>query len=178
MIIDKVTAAAMATAVWAGVALAPAVAAGAQPKQQEIKGSLVAGLHHTDGGCFSGVHRRIAIVTQGGVNGGVGYHFDVDPATFGKPFVLEPTGGVGTPDLDILFYNKFGTVQDVVSDPGGAGAPATVNFANHEPGGEAGTVPSKEYPKAIVCVNAGTAPAANVTFTYTAGKGVKLPKKS
>ncbi|HVF52860.1 MAG TPA: hypothetical protein VNC78_04545 [Actinomycetota bacterium] len=158
------------------VALVPGPATGAQAKKQEVSGSLVVGLTHTDAGCFAGAHRRVAILTQEAVNGVSGYHFDVDPATAGKPFVLEPTGGQGTPDLDIIFYTHFGTPEDVAADPAGAGAPPVIGFETHAVGGETGIVPPKEYPKAIVCFNAATAPAANVTFTYTAGKGVKPPK--
>lgn len=152
-------------------------ATAAAPKQQKVSGSVALPAPFTDNtGCFAGLHRRFAIVTQEQVNGVLGYHFDLDPATLGKPFVLEVTGGQGAVDMDINFYYEFGTVEDVVSDPQGAGAPVSTSYATREPGGESGIVPKGEYTKAIVCVYGGDQGAgAAATFEYTAGKGVKLP---
>lgn len=149
-----------------------------KPKQQKVEGRVVLPAPFADGtSCFAGLHRRIAIMSQESVNGDFGYHFDIDPATAGKPFVLEATGGLGTVDLDILFYTKFGTPEDVVNDPAGAGAPPSITFGTREAGGESGKVPPAEYTKAIVCLYGGTGGAgANATFTYTAGKGVKIKK--
>ena len=164
------------TALLAG-SLLPASATAAKPKQQKVSGSVALPAPFTDDtGCFAGLHRRMAILTQEQVNGVVGYHFDVDPATIGKPFVLEVTGGQGDVDMDILFYYEFGTVDDVISDPQGAGAPVSSGFQTREPGGESGIIPKGDYTKAIVCVYGGAQGAgAAATFDYTAGKGVKLP---
>ena len=152
-------------------------ATAAAPPPQSVSGSIALPAPFTDNtGCFAGLHRRFAIVTQEQVNGVFGYHFDLDPATLGKPFVLEVTGGQGTVDMDINFYYEFGTVEDVVNDPQGAGAPVSSTFATREPGGESGIVPKGDYTKAIVCVYGGDQGAgAAATFEYTAGKGVKLP---
>lgn len=151
-------------------------ATAAAPKQQKVSGSIALPAPFTDNsGCFAGLHRRFAIVTQEQVNGVVGFHFDVDPATIGKPFVLEPTGGAGTVDLDILFYYEFGTIEDVVTDPTAAGAPVSAGFQTREPGGESGVIPKGDYTKAIVCMYGGDQGAgAGATFDYVAGKGVKV----
>ena len=168
---------ALASAALVAGSLAGPSATAAAPKQQKVSGSIALPAPFTDGvGCFAGLHRRIAILTQEQVNGDVGYHFDLDPATIGKPFVLEVTGGQGDVDLDITFYYEFGTVEDVVGDPQGAGAPVTYQYSTREPGGESGTVPKGEYTKVIVCLYGGTEGASvGASFDYTAGKGVKLP---
>lgn len=142
-------------------------AASAAPKQQTVEGSvaMMAPFPADLTSCYSGLHRRLAVVTQEQVNGVVGFHFDVDPATAKKPFKLEVTGGQGAVDLDISFYTEFGTVEQATDT---AYAPANVAFEEREPGGEAGIVP-EGMTKAIVCMYDGQAS----TFTYTAGKGVK-----
>lgn len=122
--------------------------------------------------CYAGIHRRAAIVSGEQVNGDVGYHFDVDQATAGKPFALDVTGGEGDVNLDITFYQKFGTTDDVTGDPLNAGSPVTVEYHTNAPGGEHGTVPKGGFLKAIVCMNQG----ANATFHYMAGAGVKPVK--
>lgn len=157
--------------------LVPGSATAGKPKQQQVSGSIALPAPFTDDtGCFAGLHRRFAILTQEQVNGVIGYHFDVDPATIGKPFVLEVTGGQGDVDLDITFYYEFGTVEDVTGDPQGAGSPVNTSFATREPGGESGVIPKGDYTKAIVCVYGGQQGAgAAATFDYLAGKGVKLP---
>lgn len=156
--------------------LVPNAVAGA-PKKQEVSGSVAISTPYTDNsGCYAGLHRRFAILTQEQVNGVLGYHFDLDPATMGKPFVMEPTGGQGHVDLDIYFYNKFGTVEDVAGDPLNAGSPVTVQFNTREAGGESGIVPKGDFTKVIVCMYGGDQGAgAGATFEYEAGKGVKLP---
>jgi hypothetical protein len=160
------------------VALVVPAASAGKGKQQVVEGSVALPAKHPDG-CYAGIHRRMAIMTQEQVNGVVGYHFDVDKKTWGQPFVLEVTGGAGYVDLDIVFYQKFGTPEDVIGDPGGAGAPPSITFEERNAEGEFGTVPPK-FVKAIVCLfpdeNAGGG-GLGATFTYTAGKGVKLPKK-
>ena len=165
-----------AAALLAG-SLFPGSATAAKPKQQQVSGSIALPAPFTDDtGCFAGLQRRVAILTQEQVNGVVGYHFDIDPATIGKPFVLEPTGGQGDVDLDITFYYEFGTVEDVTGDPQNAGSPVNMSFATREPGGESGVIPKGDWTKAIVCVYGGAQGAgAAATFDYVAGKGVKLP---
>lgn len=168
----------VALALAAIVVLPTGAAAQKGGKKQEVKGTIALPAPYQDNsGCFAGLHRRLAILTQEQANGDLGYHFDVDPGTGGKPFVLQTEGGVGTVDLDIYFYQKFGTAQDVAGDPLSAGSPGYVQFSTRESGGEADIVP-KGYPKAIVCVYAGDqGAAAAASFTYTAGARVKLPKK-
>jgi hypothetical protein len=145
---------------------------------QEEDGVIAAPAPFTDdSGCFAGLQRRVAIVSQEQAKGIVGYNFDIDKATWGGKFALEVTDGVGDVDMDILFYGEFGTVDDVVNDPGGAGAPFSVGFQTREPGGEAGVVP-KEVTKAIVCIYAGQQGAgAAGAFHYEASAPVKKKKK-
>lgn len=146
-------------------------ASSAAPKQQTVEGdiAMMAPFYgDTFASCYSGLHRRTAILTQGNNNGIVGYHFDVDPATIGKPFVLEVTGGQGGVDLDITFYTEFGTPEQAADVNY---APANYSFEERGAGGESGVIPKGEWAKAIVCMHTG----AGASFTYTAGKGVKLP---
>ena len=147
--------------------LVPSAHAGG--KKQTVEGMIALPAPYTDDtGCFAGLHRRGAILSQENNNGVIGWHFDVDPATANKKFVLE-AAGQGYVDLDILFYQKFGTPEDVVNDPGGAGAPASLGFQTRAAGGEKGKVP-KGYPKAIICMYGGAQGAGlGATFTYTAG---------
>ncbi len=151
--------------------LVPASATAGKPKQQKVEGKIAMMAPYAGSGlatCYAGLHRRTAILSQERVNGVVGYHFDVEPATIGKPFVLEVTGGQGGVDLDITFYTEFGTVEQATDT---AYAPSNYGYETRAAGGEAGTVP-EGMTKAIVCMHTG----AGATFTYTAGKGVKLPK--
>lgn len=170
------------TVVFAGLLVLSLIpgSAGAQGKgkKQEVEGGIVLPAPFLDdSGCYAGLHRRGAIMTNDNNNGVIGYHFDVEKSTWNKPFVLEATGGQGHVDLDIYFYlSDFGTPDDVVSDPGGAGAPPTVSFNTREAGGEADRVP-KEAQRVIVCMYGGGQGAGfGAEFTYTAGKGVKIPK--
>lgn len=143
-----------------------------KPVLQQVEGTVPLPAPFTDdSGCYAGLHRRASIVTNGQANEIIGYEFDVDKATWGKPFALEITGGQGTVDLDIYFYSEFGTVDDVVNDPGGAGAPYTVQFNTRDSIGEFGEVPA-DTTKVIVCMMAG---GFDGTFTYKAGDGVKAP---
>lgn len=152
--------------------------ASAGPAKQSVEGQVVAPLPYTDdSGCYAGIHRRAAIVTQEMVNGVTGYHFDVDPKTYGGKFKLEATGGAaGDIDLDIYFYQQFGTVEDVAGDPLNAGSPVTVQFNTREPGGEVGVVPA-DTKKVIVCLYGGQQYAgAGATFTYEALAPTKKKK--
>jgi hypothetical protein len=156
----------------------PAVSAGAAGGKQEVSGSIILPTPFTDNStCYAGIHRRLTILTMGNVpNGLVGYEFEVDKATANKNFVLEPTGGTGSVDLDITFYQAFGTAEQVVTDPLNAGAPVSLGFNTRAAGGESGKVP-KGYPLAIICLYTGDAgQGANASFTYTAGAGVKAKK--
>ena len=151
-----------------GLGVLPATAGAGAPKQT-VEGIIALPAPYTDdSGCFAGLHRRGAIATQENNNGVVGWHFDVDPKTVGKKFVLEPSGGLGDVDMDILFYDRFGTVEDL-QDPLAAGSPASTGYQNREIGGETGKVPPMK-PKAIICIYGGQQGAGGgATFTYTAG---------
>ena len=168
----------LAAAALIALSLVPGVAtAGKGKKKQTVEGTVALPAPYTDdSGCYAGLHRRLSILSMGTANGIIGYEFDVDPATWKKNFVLEPTGGQGDVDLDIYFYAEFGTVEDVVGDPLGAGAPYTIQFNTRAPGGEAAKVPA-DMNKVIVCMYGGQqGGGAGASFTYTAGKGVKIPK--
>ena len=146
---------------------APATAA---KKKQVVEGSIILPAPFTDDtGCFAGLHRRGAIASQGNNNGVIGWHLEVDPATVGKKFVLEATGQGSYVDMDITYYMKFGTMDDVINDPANAGAPATFEYHEREAGGEKGVVP-KGFPLAIICMYGGAQGAGALgDFTYTAG---------
>ena len=150
-------------------AMVPGIAtAGGKGAKQEVTGHIAMQAPPADAtdnpnGCYSGVHRRIAVVSQMQVNGVVGFHFDLDPATWGKKFRLSNV----TPDvdIDITFYSDFGTMEQATDT---AFAPMTVGFEERNTEGEFGIVP-KDMTKAIVCMKVGQ----NADFTYTAGAGVK-----
>jgi hypothetical protein len=145
----------------------------AAPKQQVVEGSItmMAPFYgDTFATCYSGLHRRASVLSGGAANGVVGFEFDVDPATIGKPFVLEVNGGQAGVDLDITFYTEFGTTDQALDR---THSPPNYSFEQRGAGGESGVIPKGlDWTKAIVCMHTG----ADATFTYTAGKGVKLPK--
>ena len=153
----------------------PATAAKKKKKgyTQSVEGSIALPIKHVNYetqeiSCYSGVHRRGNMATEGNDhNGVVGFSFDVDKRTVGKAFALSVGG---EQDLDITFYNEFGT-RDQLADPGYAPGLAE-NFQERGAGGEAGIIPVGTT-KAIVCMFEGT----QSTFTYKAGAGVKAPKK-
>lgn len=118
--------------------------------------------------CYSGKYRREAVLTNGANKGTDGYHFDVDPGTIGKNFLLTVDSGEQNPDLDITFYTTLGTQQEA-ADP--QNAPPNQSFETRAAGGEHGVVP-QGMKVAIVCMQAGV----NAAFTYTAGAGVETPK--
>lgn len=152
----------------ASTALSGAAVAGKKKGvRQDVTGNIAMQAppaEHTDNpnGCYSGVHRRIAVASQEQVNGVVGFHFDVDPGTWNKKFVLTPGSAV---DIDITFYDGFGTPEQV-ADP--AFAPYSLGFETRDNEGEAGLVPPN-VTKAIVCMKTGQ----DADFTYAAGAGVK-----
>lgn len=149
--------------------VAGVVPAAAQGKKQVVEGNFLAPAKHTDGGCFSGLSRRLWVLSGGYVNGATGYVFDVDKKTWNKKFELEPTGGQGHIDIDIVFYPTLGDAAEQL-DP--TVAPASFSFETRSITGEAGVVP-KTSTKAIVCSfideNHPPAAAAAISFKYTAG---------
>jgi hypothetical protein len=161
----------LALAVMAGAALGSS--ASAAPKQQKFDGSILFPARHPDG-CYTGLSRNLYSVAGDASKGLVGYVFDVDKATWKKPFKLEATGGAGYVDLDLTYYlGEFATQEEFAANPAPA-APASVAFETKEAGGEKGAVP--EYAvKGIICMHVDEANGSgvNATFTYTAGKGVK-----
>ena len=130
------------------------------PARQTVEGSIA--VPQGGNAAATCVYRaqRTAYSAQGdSVNGVVGYTFEVDPKTFGKPFKLEVADGAG---MDISFYSDLGDVSDPTT------APTNIPYEATGPGGESGVVP-EGYPIAFVCMTEG----AEAGFTYTAGKGVK-----
>ena len=113
-------------------------------------------------GCYAGVHRRLAVISQEAVNGVVGFHFAVDPKTWGKKFTLVPDSAV---DIDITFYSEFGTLEQATDH---TFAPMNYSFEERNNEGEFGKVPA-DTTRAIVCMKTGM----DANFVYTAGAGVK-----
>ncbi len=155
----------------------PATAGGAGHQHVEGAISLPAPfVQGTFAGCWGGATRRTYTASQNQVNGVVGFAFDVDKATWNKPFVLEAAGGQGTVDLDLFMYSTFPGPEETPNDPVNGGTPVSVDFQTRAAGGESGKVPVGTV-KAIVCMYAGPEYAGvDSTFSYMAGKGVKLPK--
>jgi hypothetical protein len=147
-------------------------------KKQEVEGGVVLPTPFTDdSGCFAGIHRRENAFTMGASNGVTGYHFEVDKKTWKKKFVLEVTGGQGDVDLDIYFYlGPLTTVEDFVNQGGDPTPAATISYNTREPGGEADKVPESAENVIICMYGGGQGAGFGASFTYTAGKGVKLPK--
>lgn len=123
-------------------------------------------------GCFSGLHRRIAVATgTEDHNGVVGYSFDVDKRTWKKPFKLKLGEGQGDVDLDIHFYTEFGSLEQA-TEPNYA--PPGFAYETRKPGGEKGKVPA-DMARAIVCIyggdpGGGPTAGSQATFKYVAGK--------
>jgi hypothetical protein len=135
---------------------------------QEVKGEIQQPAYFVNSqngevSCYSGKHRRGAVLTDGANQGVDGWHFEVDPKTLNQKFTLTADGGEGAPDLDITFYTEFGTPEQM-ADP--TYAPTSQTYETRGPGGETGTVPAG-MKLAIVCMLDG----ANVPFTYKAGGG-------
>lgn len=144
-----------------------AVAGKAKGVRQDVSGTILMQAPPSDAtdnpnGCYAGVHRRLAVVSQEQVNGVVGYHFEVDPGTWKKKFRLTPGSAV---DIDITFYSEFGTVEQATDT---AYAPLNYTFEERNNEGEFGVVPA-DTTRAIVCMKTGQ----NAPFTYSAGAGVK-----
>ncbi len=162
-----------AIAVLLGLALLSAPAAVAAPKKQVVEGSIMFPAVFAQGtfeGCWGGLTRRITTATQNAAGNGVfGYRFDVDKATWNKNFVLKPTGGGGTVDLDLFLYLHFPPLDETANDPVNGGTPASIDFNTRKEGGEKGVVP-KGATHGIVCLYGGPSHYGyNATFNYTAG---------
>lgn len=139
-----------------GGALAPASAGKKKKKSkpQVVEGSIVVPQPGAAAGpCIYRTQRTL--MAGGGPNGIIGYTFEVDPKTVGKPFKLEVADGAG---MDIQFYSEIGDVTDPTT------APANYGYETPGPGGEKGTVP-EGFPIVFVCMNEGS----NAGFKYTAG---------
>ena len=149
----KVIASALAVMVLGSAFVAPASAGKKKkPKPQVVEGSILVPQYGGPvGPCVYRTQRTLA--TGGGPNGIVGYTFDVDPKTAGRPFKLEVPDGVG---MDISFYSELGDPTDPTV------APANMGFETAGPGGEEGTVPAG-FPIAFVCMTDGS----NATFKYS-----------
>lgn len=147
----------------AALALAPAAQAAkkkGKPAHQHVEGTIALPQPYAaDGTCIYRAQRSLVATAGYAVNGFIGYTFEVDPKTAGKPFKLEVSDGAG---MDISFYSELGNPADPTS------APANMPFETAGPGGEKGTVPPG-FPIAFVCMTEG----ADAGFSYMAGKGVK-----
>lgn len=153
----------VATTVLSGAA----VAGKKKAVRQDVSGSILMQAPPSDAtdnpnGCYSGVHRRLAALSQEQVNGVVGFHFDVDPGTWNKKFRLTPGSAV---DLDITFYDGFGTTEQAAET---SYAPYNLGFETRDNEGEFGIVPPNTT-KVIVCMKTGQ----QANFEYSAGAGVK-----
>ncbi len=149
---------------------APATAA--PKKKQVVEGHIWMPALFPQGafsGCWGGLTRRATQTAGMGANGFFGFRFPVDKATWNKKFVLKPTGGSGTLDLDLFMYSVMPPPEAQVDDPVNGGTPVSVDFATRKEGGEAGVVP-KGTTDAIVCLYSGPEYAGfNADFNYTAG---------
>jgi hypothetical protein len=137
-------------------ALVPATAGAAKKKSkpQVVEGSIL--VPQGGNAAATCVYRsQRTLMAGGGPNGILGYTFDVDPKTVGKPFKLDVAGGAG---VDISFYSGLGDPTDPTT------APANMSYETAGPGGEKGTVPAG-LPIAFVCMTEGV----NASFTYKAG---------
>lgn len=147
----KAVATLLALMLVAGALIAPAAAGKKKkPKPQVVEGSILV----PQGGGPAGpcVYRsQRTLMSAGGPNEIIGYTFEVDPKTAGRPFTLEVSDGAG---MDIQFYAELG-------DPTSTSAPANMGYETAGPGGEEGTVPPG-FPIAMVCMTEG----ANATFRY------------
>ena len=153
----------------------------AAPKQQHVEGSIALPAPFVSTAeqlksCYAGLHRRVSTLTGGAAspaNGVFGYRFEIDKATWNKPFKLEATGGEGTVDFDIYLYLHIPPVEEWPDAPTNAGTPVSIDFTTRQEGGEKGIVPENAL-EAIVCLYGGDAYYGyDASFMYMAGKGVK-----
>lgn len=139
----------------AGGALVAPASAGKKkkkkPKPQVVEGSVL--VPQGGGPAAPCVYRsQRTLISGGGPNGVIGYTFEVDQKTAGRPFKLEVADGAG---MDIQFYSDIG-------DPTSTTAPANSGYETAGPGGEEGLVP-EGLPYAFVCLTEG----ANASFKYS-----------
>ncbi|MFP5352994.1 MAG: hypothetical protein ACLGIB_10580 [Actinomycetota bacterium] len=151
----KTIASLLAIVVLGGALVAPASAGKkkkAKPKPQVVEGSIL--VPQGGGPAATCVYRaQRTLMIAGGPNEILGYTFDVDPKTAGRPFKLEVSDGAG---VDISFYMDLGDPTDPTT------APANQPYETTGPGGEEGVVP-EGFPIAFVCLTDG----ANATFKYS-----------
>lgn len=159
--------------------LAPSASA-QKAKGQTEEGSILFPAVFAQGtfdGCWGGLTRRITQTAAGQGSGWFGYRFPIDESTWNGKFVLEPTGGSGTVDLDIFLYTFMPPAEEVANDPVNGGTPSSVDYSTREEGGEEGIVPEGTT-DAIVCMYGGPEyHGYDATFTYTAKPPVKKAKK-
>ncbi len=101
------------------------------PPRQEVTGEIMIGTPD----CSKGLHRRAHLIFGETVQGITAFRFDVDPKTWNRPFVLEPTPGIeltGTDLMVVFYYGDLGAPNE--NDPR-----ATLFW--EKPGGETGYVP-------------------------------------
>src|SRR5688500_9195495 len=116
-------------------------------KVQKVEGTIaIPQPMPVDNVCIYRAQRTLYSALGAEANGQVGYTFDVDPKTVGKPFKLEVSDGAG---MDISFYADLGDPSDPTT------APANYPFETPGPGGEKGKVPAG-FPIAFVCMTEGT----------------------
>ena len=137
----------------------PAGAAEFEPvgeEWQNVSGSIALPTRFTDAtGGWPGLVRRVYQASADS-NGVIGYVFNVDPETWGGPFVLgDVVDQTGAGNLDVYFYSHMG-------DAGGTDAPVSVGEYQTANKGEIGFVPEGAV-KAVVF----TPDAVNATFNYT-----------
>ncbi|HEX2239552.1 MAG TPA: hypothetical protein VHJ82_00195 [Actinomycetota bacterium] len=103
--------------------------------------------------CFARVHRTLFLQFGDQAQGYFGWHFEVDPATWGGTFKLEVTGGQ-SPDLDVTYYTDLGDLT--------TGAAATQSYETRSTTGEEGDIPANMN-HVIVCMFTGL----DSSFKYT-----------
>jgi hypothetical protein len=173
----------LAAALLAG-ALVPSATAAAPPKEQVEEGSILFPAVFAQGtfdGCWGGLTRRLTQTAAGQGSGLFGYRFAIDESTWNGKFVLEPTGGQGTVDLDIFLYSVMPGPEATLEDPPNGlingGTPVSVEYTTREEGGETGLIPEGTT-DAIVCMYGGPDYAGfESTFTYTGTAPVAKKKK-
>ena len=171
-------------ALMAASMLTPATAGKAAP--QVVEGSILLPAVFLQGqaaspvndGCWGGLTRRTTQTAGLAVNGVVGYRFPVDKATWNGKFVLEPTGGEGTVDLDIFLYSFLPPAEAQIEDPVAGGTPVSIDFTERKEGGEVGKIPAGTT-DAIVCLYGGVSGYAgfNASFEYVGTPPVAKKKK-
>lgn len=149
----KIIASLLAVMVLGSAFVAPASAGKKKKvKPQVVEGSIL--VPQGGNAAATCVYRgQRTLIAGGGPNEILGYTFDVDPKTAGRPFKLEVSDGAG---VDISFYMDMGDPTDPAT------APANQPYETAGPGGEEGTVP-EGFPIAFVCLTEG----ANATFKYS-----------